>query len=44
MAKYRLNRKLPDGTYETVHYETSANIVMMEDGTNLEAVIATLRD
>lgn len=44
MAKYRLNRKLSDGSYETVHYETTADIVKTDSGETVEAVLGTLRD
>ena len=32
VLKFRLNRKNSSGTYDTIHYETSANIVIRADG------------
>ena len=34
--KYRLNRKNASGTYDTIHYETSSNIVMRPSGRTVE--------
>ena len=39
--KYRLNRKNSSGTHDTIHYETSANIVLRNDGTTVETVLTT---
>lgn len=33
ILRFRLNRKNASGTYDTIHYETSANIVIRNDGT-----------
>lgn len=44
MARYRLHRKLGDGSYETVHYETSAKIVVTESGDNVENALAALHN
>lgn len=33
---YRKHRKLPDGSYETVHCETSSGVVLRPDGTTVE--------
>ena len=38
--KYRLNRKNASGTYDTVHYETSSNIVMRSNGESVETALA----
>ena len=37
--RYRLNRKNESGTYDTIHYETSANIVLRSDGTTVETAL-----
>ena len=34
--KYRLNRKNASGTYDTIHYETSSNIVLRPSGRTVE--------
>ena len=34
--KYRLNRKNASGSYDTIHYETSSNIVMRPSGRSVE--------
>ena len=39
--KFRLNRKNSSGTYDTIHYETSANIVLRNDGTTVETALMT---
>lgn len=33
--KERVYRKNASGTYDTIHYETSADLVLMPDGTKL---------
>ena len=38
--KYRLNRKNASGTYDTIHYETSSNIVMRPSGRTVEQDLA----
>ena len=38
--KYRLNRKNASGTYDTIHYETSSNIVMRPSGRSVEQDLA----
>lgn len=37
---YRKHRKLADGSYETVHCETSSGIVLRPDGTTVEAALS----
>lgn len=36
ILKFRLNRKNASGTYDTIHYETSSNIVMRPSGRTVE--------
>lgn len=36
IKKFRLNRKNSSGSYDTIHYETSSNIVLRPDGTTVE--------
>ena len=36
IKKFRLNRKNSSGSYDTIHYETSSNIVMRPDGSTVE--------
>lgn len=38
--KYRLNRKNSSGWYDTIHYETSSNIVMRSNGESVEVALA----
>lgn len=38
--KYRLNRKNSSGGYDTIHYETSSNIVMRGNGETVEVALA----
>ena len=38
--KYRLNRKNASGSYDTIHYETSSNIVMRPSGRSVEQDLA----
>lgn len=38
--KFRLNRKNSSGTYDTIHYETSSNIVMRSNGESVETALA----
>lgn len=38
--KFRLNRKNASGTYDTIHYETSSNIVMRSNGESAEIALA----
>lgn len=38
--KYCLNRKNASGTYDTIHYETSSNIVMRPSGRSVEQDLA----
>ena len=38
--KYRLNRKNSSGGYDTIHYETSSNIVMRSNGETVEVALA----
>ena len=38
--KYRLNRKNSSGGYDTIHYETSSNIVMRNNGETVEVALA----
>ena len=38
--KYRLNRKNSSGGYDTIHYETSSNIVMRSNGESVEVALA----
>lgn len=42
IRKYRLSRKNSDGSYDTIHYETSSNIVVRPDGTSVEEAIIEL--
>ena len=37
---YRKHRKLPDGSYETVHCETSSGVVLRPDGTTVENALS----
>lgn len=39
VIKQRLNYKTEDGTYKTVHLETSSDLVLREDGTSIEAAM-----
>nr|DAQ98908.1 MAG TPA: hypothetical protein [Caudoviricetes sp.] len=41
-AVYRKHRKLPDGSYETVHCETSSGVVLRPDGTTAESALSNL--
>ena len=38
--KFRLNRKNASGTYDTIHYETSSNIVLRSNGETVETALA----
>ena len=38
--KFRLNRKNSSGSYDTIHYETSSNIVMRSNGESAETALA----
>ena len=40
ILKYRLNRKNASGSYDTIHYETSSNIVMRPSGRSVEQDLA----
>lgn len=42
VIKQRLNYKTEDGTYRTVHLETSSDIVMRPDGTSVETAITSM--
>ena len=42
--KYRLNRKNSSGGYDTIHYETSSNIVMRSNGESVEVALARADD
>ena len=44
VLKERLRRKNPNGTYDTIHMETSDILVQMEDGSNLRTAFATKMD
>ena len=37
--KFRLNRKNSSGSYDTIHYETSSNIVMRSNGESVETAL-----
>ena len=38
--KFRLNRKNASGTYDTIHYETSSNIVLRSNGETVETALS----
>lgn len=42
VIKQRLNYKTEDGTYRTVHLETSSDVVMRPDGTSVETAITSM--
>lgn len=42
VIKQRLNYKTGDGTYRTVHLETSSDVVMRPDGTSIETALVSM--
>ena len=42
IKKFRLNRKNFSGSYDTIHYETSSNIVLRPDGTTVEETLNSI--
>ena len=42
--KIRKNRLNSDGVFDVIHYETSADVVLMADGANVEDHLANLID
>lgn len=42
IKRFRLNRKNAEGTYDTIHYETSSNVVQRENGETVEETLQRL--
>lgn len=39
ITRVRKRRMNPDGSYDIIHYETNADLVLMSDGRNLAQVL-----
>ena len=42
ILKHRLKRKTDDGTFDTIHLETSASLVLLTNGTTVQENIDLL--